>query len=423
MEAIKLMDKVIGIYKNIPEAFYIKAAAQINLNKKEAALNNIQRYIFKRWGSPQAHHYAGMCYLALALYDKAEKQFRTAVLINPQMGRSFVPLTVIEQIRGNHAGAIDGLSLAKSGGEPSLLIDYFSAHIMLAQGNRTGYMNRMKRAAGLIQGLKQDADFSIPKEKDIERFARERNLMVIFFLNGWYGKTIDISKALITFSKEDRFAWYYKALSESAQKKYQDVIHSFNRLIAIDPDLLAGHMGVGHLYLRTNDYTKAINAFQKAIAIDHEFGPAYVALGDTFLRTKADRDAIKSYRKAIKINPEFPGTYIRLAMILSENEGKNDEALALAQKAQELAPNDPYALDVLGWVFVQRGEIEKAFSKLREASKSLPQDPVVKYHLGVAYYKHKNVKAATTALKEALRISNDFRGADDAKEILQKLSK
>ena len=244
-EAVKLADKLLAVYNDVPEALYIKAAAQVNLGMKDAARKNIQAFLYRRRGSPLAHHYGGMCYLALGLYDKAEQQFNKAISINPEMGKSFVPLTIIEQIRGNYTRALSGLRLASSGGEPQSLIDYLSAHILLAKGDRAGYLEKMKGAAELMPGLKKETAFYAPQGKNTAAFSRDRNLMILFFFNGWYGKTIQISNGLIESNNKDRFAWYYKALSESAQDKKKEAAHSFNNLIGIDPHVIAEPHGTG----------------------------------------------------------------------------------------------------------------------------------------------------------------------------------
>ncbi len=101
----------------------------------------------------------------------------------------------------------------------------------------------------------------------------------------------------------------------------------------------------------------------------------------------------------------------------------HDEAFKIANKSVEVAPKNPFSLDALGWVNLQRGDIKGGLEKLKEASSILPQDPVILYHLGVGYYKDNNPKEAKNALQAALNISTSFRGADQAAEILKKLSK
>ena len=98
-----------------------------------------------------------------------------------------------------------------------------------------------------------------------------------------------------------------------------------------------------------------------------------------------------------------------------------DEALKHAEKAEKIAPNNPYVLDAAGWVYVQRGDVPRALPRLTEAAQRLPGNPVVQYHLGMAYYKNKNLRQAKEALQNALRISKDFEGADEAIRILEKI--
>jgi tetratricopeptide (TPR) repeat protein len=148
-----------------------------------------------------------------------------------------------------------------------------------------------------------------------------------------------------------------------------------------------------------------------------------MALGDIYFQTRNEDKTIQPYRKVIELNPKSPDAYQRLALILAEQPKSYDEAFKIAQKAIELAPQSPFSLDSLGWVYVQCGETKKGIEKLREASTLLPQDPIILYHLGVGYYKDNNPNKANNALQVALNISKNFRGTDQAIEILEKLSK
>lgn len=422
-EAIKLSDKLQGIYKRFPGGYYIKAAAQVNLGKKDDALNNIEAYLKSGFGFPRIHHDAGMCYLALGEIDRADEQFKMVIAIDPKSGRSFVPMTIIEQIRGNYDRALQGLQLTLTQGEPPSLIHYLRANIFMAKGDQKEYQNEMKEGKEMVPSLKlEDASF-FPAVKETKRFAEDRNLMAIFFLNNWYDKTIQKSDAIIKLYGKDLFAWYYKGFSKMAQKKNQEAINCFNQIVNIAPDLLSAHLALGQAYIQINDDQKALKTFNKVIEINPSYSPAYLALGDIYFQRKEGEKAVQSYRKAIELNPKSPDAYQRITLILADQPKGYDEALKMAQKAVELAPKNPFSLDALGWVSVQRGDIKGGLEKLREASGLLPQDPIILYHLGVGYYKNNNPNEAKNALQAALNISKNFRGSDQATEILKKLSK
>jgi len=244
---------------------------------------------------------------------------------------------------------------------------------------------------------------------------------MIFYLNAWYDKAVQKSDSILSAYSKDLFAWWYKGLSRMAQRKYQEARDSFNQVVLIAPDSLSGHMGLGQAYSQINDYQKALEAFGRVIEIDPSYAPAYMACGDVYLQTNQEENAIEAYRKVVTLIPKSADAYQRLAYVLSEKPNGYEEALKFATKAIQLAPQHPFSLDVLGWVHVQRGEVKKGIEELKQASSLLPRDPNILYHLGVGYYKDGNPAEAKRILEAALNISKNFKGADQATEILKKL--
>ncbi len=113
---------------------------------------------------------------------------------------------------------------------------------------------------------------------------------------------------------------------------------------------------------------------------------------------------------------------LKLAMMYSEKPEKLDEALAFAQKGKRLDPDNPICLDVLGWVYICRGETDRGIPILEKASEQLPRDPMIHYHLGVGYYSADNLEAARRSLQIAVQSPRQFKGKEHAREILNKLS-
>jgi len=422
-EAIQLADKLLGIYRRFAGGYYIKAVAQINLGQKENASGNIDSFLKIGFGIPRTHHEAGMCYLALGEIDKADEQLKTVISLDPKSGRSFIPMAIIEQMRGNYDRALTGLQLTLFQGEPPPLVHYLMANIFMAKGDKNDYQKEMATGKELVPGMKLESVSFFPAGKETKKFTEDRNLMVMFYLNSWYDKAVQRSDAIIKINKNDLFAWCYRGLSKMAQKKNQEAINSFNQVVLIDPNLLSGHMGLGQAYLQINDPGKALKAFKTTTDINPSYGPAYLALGDIYLQKREEGKAIQSYRKVIELNPKSPDAYQRLALILAEQPESHNEAFKMATKSVEFAPKNPFSLDALGWVSVQRGDLKGGLEKLKEASTLLQQDPVILYHLGVGHYKDSNPNEAKKALQAGLNISKNFRGADQAAEILKKLSK
>lgn len=88
-----------------------------------------------------------------------------------------------------------------------------------------------------------------------------------------------------------------------------------------------------------------------------------------------------SLRKIIKLAPESQHAYNALGYSLAERNERLPEAYDLIKKALELAPDDPFIMDSMGWVEFRLGRLEKAEEILRRAY-ALKADPEIATHLG-----------------------------------------
>ena len=66
----------------------------------------------------------------------------------------------------------------------------------------------------------------------------------------------------------------------------------------------------------------------------------------------------------------FAAAANNLAWVLAAHGGDKDKALALAQIATELVPEDPHVSDTLGWILYRRGVPQRTPLPSRTASPS-----------------------------------------------------
>lgn len=86
-------------------------------------------------------------------------------------------------------------------------------------------------------------------------------------------------------------------------------------------------------------------------------------------------------RGVIERQPSYHHAYNALGYSFAERGIRLDEAKALIQKALELAPDDPFILDSLGWVEFQQGRKTEALAILEKAY-GLRNDVDIAAHLG-----------------------------------------
>lgn len=89
----------------------------------------------------------------------------------------------------------------------------------------------------------------------------------------------------------------------------------------------------------------------------------------------------KDLRQLILAKPDNAHAYNALGFSFAERGIRLEEALALIEKAVALAPDDPFIVDSLGWVYFRLGQAERAAEILRKAL-ALRPDAEISAHLG-----------------------------------------
>lgn len=102
-----------------------------------------------------------------------------------------------------------------------------------------------------------------------------------------------------------------------AQQEYQ-------RSLTLDPGYLAAHMGLGNIYLKTNQPEQAIREWQKALEINPQNAEAHFNLGCTFLKLNRLDKAIEHLQEAIQLEPNFWQARMLLDQCRQKSSGTGD---------------------------------------------------------------------------------------------------
>ncbi len=127
--------------------------------------------------------------------------------------------------------------------------------------------------------------------------------------------------------------------------------------------------------------------------------------------------AIKEY---LTILQQHPGNIVSLNNLAWVYQQKNDpKALEYAEKAHQLSPDSPAIIDTLGWILVQRGELERALPLLQKASAMAPDLAEIQYHFAVGLVQSGDKVKAREVLEKLLATGNDFPDIEKARELLK----
>lgn len=109
-------------------------------------------------------------------------------------------------------------------------------------------------------------------------------------------------------------------------------------------------------------------------------------------------------RGIMAAKPDYQHAYNALGYSLAERKLRLPEARVLILKALELAPNDPFITDSLGWVEFQSGNLVEALRILQGAFESKP-DAEIAAHLGEVLWASGKREQALTVWREGVALN------------------
>jgi tetratricopeptide (TPR) repeat protein len=190
---------------------------------------------------------------------------------------------------------------------------------------------------------------------------------------------------------------------------------AFHAAIAADPTYLKADLGLIQVDLAERKWDDARKKLTAILSVGEE-PTARFWLGTVEQANGNNELALGHYRKAVEGDPQNPVALNNLAYLVLTTGKNPDEALKYAQKAAEMAPDDPDTNDTLGWVLYNKGSYAMAVRHLEVAAKG--RKAVPKFHLAMAYAKAGDAAKGRATLSEALKLNNKIAEAKEAQELL-----
>lgn len=234
---------------------------------------------------------------------------------------------------------------------------------------------------------------------------------------------------------------YVQGTAQFLANDYAKALESFNQVKALRPNdpRLPAAMGEAHLALK--DLNAARDDFQAATKLDPKRGTNWSRLGYLQAQLGQKAEARESLEKALALNPkdydaleergelearmdqldkavedllaaakagpkeDMARLYLRAVELLKKRQ-RDDDALALLQRAVDAGVHSPEVLGQLGDAQVRKGKLEEAGETYREAAKVSPKDPGPWEMVGEIEMQRGKLPSAVEAYRESLRIAD-----------------
>ena len=112
--------------------------------------------------------------------------------------------------------------------------------------------------------------------------------------------------------------------------------------------------------------------------------------------------AMNSAQKVLDLNPDNPEALNFVGYTWAEQGKRLGEAEEMVTRALLYKPDSGYVTDSLGWVYYQQGRFDRALQTLTRADRMAPDEPEILEHIAETLVRLNRVPDATTRLKKAL---------------------
>jgi len=245
-----------------------------------------------------------------------------------------------------------------------------------------------------------------------EAYIKGRGYLVEF------SKPEDIDNAIAEFTKavnvDPNYALGYASLGNTYWMGFQEFLRendwaekasrNCEKALALNPDLVEGHICLGNVYNGTGKYDKAVREFQLAVKSEpgSEDGLRGLAGAYTNLGNLAGAEA--AYKQAIALRPRYWAVYSWLGAFYYGQNRYADAAQAFL-KSTELAPDNYLGYFNLGAVYVSEGRYQDAIQAFKRSIQLRPSSDAYN-NLGYTYTLLHQYPEAIAAMEQALKVDD-----------------
>jgi tetratricopeptide (TPR) repeat protein len=193
--------------------------------------------------------------------------------------------------------------------------------------------------------------------------------------------------------------------------------------VAAQPDWPLGHYLLGRYYVQQEAYEFAAEEFRVTLRLDPGNAQAQADLGRAYVGLGQYLAAEEALVAASEAEPEDLAFRLALARFYADHTLHiTDRGLAAARAAADLAPEDPQARDLLGWMYFLAGDVSQARLHLESALRLDPELVSAYYHLGLVYKLLGQEETAHFAFSRVIDLDTGGFYRDQAQTVLREMT-
>lgn len=252
--------------------------------------------------------------------------------------------------------------------------------------------------------LAQTALYLDPALDDARRLAAS-----IFMLYG------DLEKAAHLLSTIRPASPYYESaridMADAlvAREDHKGAVKLLKSTLSRDPGASEVRWALALQFSRSGEQEESIRILSELIDGAGEFSPAgawryYAQRGEAHHQMENWTESERDLKRAVELAPDEPVALNALGYRWAERGENLDQAFALINKAVDAEPQNGAFIDSLGWAYYQQADYENAATYLEKAAALEPADPTITDHLGDVYWRLERTLEARYQWSRALEL-------------------
>jgi Tfp pilus assembly protein PilF len=186
----------------------------------------------------------------------------------------------------------------------------------------------------------------------------------------------------------------------AANGRFDDARKAFLASLTAAPSFVDARIAAAYVELADGKLDQARKFFESIPRTPQTQVRCELGLAQVEEKSKNPAAAVQHYRKALEADPSNVPALNSIAYLLANDTGQADEALKFAQQAQELAPNNTFVEDTIGWAYFRKGLYSNAVDHLQRAVAKTDL-AVIRYHLAMAYMKAGDTEKGRSMFRQA----------------------
>lgn len=182
------------------------------------------------------------------------------------------------------------------------------------------------------------------------------------------------------------------AVAQDELDRPDEAIATLRKLIKQRPDAFDARLTLAGIYQQEDRHAEAIDALTNLIerlpsepdAIAWRY---YLTRAVSYIEIDQWPAAEADLKRAVEVAPEEPTALNYLGYSWAERGENLEEAFDLIEKAVAIEAGSGAIIDSLGWAYYQRGDYDEAVGHLEQAASLEPADPTITDHLGDVYWR------------------------------------